>query len=199
MAIESGGWGIPYYDTDKYTSEFLDREGDIWRYSIMMKDKNKNTSWDIKCLKLVRELANIYSKDPSTKVGASIYRPDRSLCSMGFNGFPKGIEDSDKRLKSRSMYYEPDPYIAEKNKQFKSKVILHAEENALLKAYESVEGYTLYVYPCIPCPHCASLIINSGIKRVVCPEKLKSNGGTDYSLTIELFEEAGVILEYLNI
>ena len=156
--------------------------------------------WDYKCLKLVREQAKLFSKDPSTKVGASIYRPDRSLCSMGFNGFPSGIEDSDKRLQSRSVYYEPDPYVAEKKKQFKSQVMIHAEANALLKAYESVKGYTMYVWPVIPCPHnCASLIINSDIKRVVAPNKTKTNGGSDLSLTIELFEEAGVDLQYLEI
>ncbi len=173
--------------------KFIDREGDIWRYSIMMKDKNKN-SWDIKCLKLCKELANIYSKDPSTKVGASIYRPDRSLCSMGFNGFPKGIEDSDERLEYGHLYQ----YYGDN--KFKQQVIIHAEANALLKAYESVKGYTMYVWPVIPCPHnCASLIINSGIKRVVAPNKTRTNGGSDLSLTIELFEEAGVDLDYLEI
>ena len=172
--------------------KFIDREGDIWRYSIMMRDKNKNNSWDTKCLKLCKELANIYSKDLSTKVGASIYRPDRSLCSMGFNGFPKGIEDD------RKLGPVLDYDLGHTSK-FKYQVILHAEENALLKAYESVAGYTLYVWPLIPCPHCASLIINSGIRRVVAPNKTKTNGGSDLSLTIELFEEAKVELQYLEI
>lgn len=48
--------------------------------------------WDLLFLKMVDELAS-KSKDPSTKCGAMIVRPDKSICSMGFNGFPKGMSD----------------------------------------------------------------------------------------------------------
>ncbi len=141
---------------------------------------NKN----IRRLKVTRSMALEFSKDPSTQVAASIWRKDGSISSFGYNGFCSGIEDTDERLN--------DP-------EFKRLVTIHAEENALLKAYEDVSGFSLYVYPLIPCPHCASLIINSGISRVVAPNKTKTNGGSDLSLTIELFEEAGVSLQYLEI
>jgi dCMP deaminase len=151
---------------------------------------NNDNSWHTKCLKLVREQAKLFSKDPSTQVGAAIYRPDRTHCSQGYNGYPCGIEDTHDRLKYKSDRYWND---------FKSQVMLHAESNAIDTAYESVRGYTIYVWPCVPCPQCAARIINTGISTVVCPENFKSNGGSDYSLTKELFDEAGVKFIHLEI
>ena len=34
-----------------------------------------------------------FSKDPSTKVGACILRPDGSVVATGWNGFAPGVED----------------------------------------------------------------------------------------------------------
>jgi len=38
------------------------------------------------------DLVGSWSKDPSTKVGAVIIRPDRTIASVGYNGFPRGVE-----------------------------------------------------------------------------------------------------------
>lgn len=56
--------------------------------------------WDRHFLRLAAEHARM-SKDPSTKVGAVIVGPDREIRSAGFNGFPRGIEDTDERLHDR--------------------------------------------------------------------------------------------------
>ena len=93
-----------------------------------------------------------FSKDPGTKVGAAILRPDGTLASAGRNGFPKGIYDASARMADREV---------------KLMLTLHAEENAILLAREPLEGYTLYVWPLPPCAHCAAAIIQSGIARVV--------------------------------
>lgn len=107
--------------------------------------------WDERFLRLAREVAG-WSKDPSTQVGCVIVRPDRTIASLGYNGFPRGLDDSADLYADRDTKYER---------------IIHAEMNALLSATEDLKGYTLYVDPLIPCPRCAVHLIQKGISRVV--------------------------------
>jgi len=89
------------------------------------------------------------SKDPSTKVGAVIVRPDRTIASMGWNGFPRGVTDE----------YE--------DREHKLLRTVHAELNAILNAREPLHGYTIYVSPLFPCSNCAAAIIQSGVTCVI--------------------------------
>lgn len=110
------------------------------------------SSWDVSYLEMADWWANRRSKDPSTKVGAVIVRPDKTPASFGFNGFPRGLSDA------------PELY---EDRDYKLAVVVHAEENAILMAREPLHGCTIYVSRLTPCAHCASLIIQSGITRVV--------------------------------
>lgn len=105
-------------------------------------------------MELARLVAT-WSKDPSTKCGAVIVRPDRTVCSVGFNGFPRNLPDGD------------DLYA---DREFKHSCIVHAEVNAVLTAHEPVMGYTIYIHPVIPCDRCAVMLIQAGMKRIVAPE-----------------------------
>lgn len=111
------------------------------------------TDWDSYFLELSR-LVSTKSKDPSTKCGCVIVRKDKSIASTGFNGFPKGCDDSPELYNNRSEKYQR---------------IIHSEPNAIILAGEKLTGYTLYVWPMPPCDRCACLIIQAGIKRIVCP------------------------------
>jgi len=106
-------------------------------------------STDIWALELADHVAK-RSKDPSTQCGAVILDGKR-VVSLGYNGFPQGVEDSEYRLKNRAT---------------KLMFIEHAERNALHFAERSVSGMTLYV-TMPPCNECAKAIIQRGIKRVV--------------------------------
>jgi|SRR5271157_5343519 len=110
--------------------------------------------WDIFYLNMARYVAT-KSKDPSTKAGAVIVRPDNSLCSIGFNGFPKGMKD------------DPELY-ADREKKYSRTV--HCEVNAEILTGERVVGYTLYTWPFASCDRCAVQMIQAGIKRFVFPE-----------------------------
>lgn len=101
------------------------------------------------------QLVSSQSKDPSTKVGAVIVRPDRTVASTGFNGFPRGCKDDDHLYADREVKYRR---------------IIHAEMNAILTAQEPLYGYTLFTWPIPPCDRCIPHIIQSGIQRVVSPE-----------------------------
>lgn len=108
--------------------------------------------WDRRFLELATFIAS-WSKDPSTQVGAVIVNPEtRHIISVGYNGFPRGIFDDPAILNDRPSKYA---------------LMVHAEENALLNAGQSVRGYTLYctLFPCME--KCVKQIIQAGLTRVV--------------------------------
>ena len=91
------------------------------------------------------------SKDPVKKVGALILRPDFSICSMGYNGFPKGY---------------PDTVDEWKKSDIKNSIVKHAEENAIeFSRDQNMSDYILIVTH-YPCASCAGSIVQSGITKV---------------------------------
>jgi len=64
----------------------------------------KSTKWDKRFLELAK-LIGSWSKDPSTQVGAVIVDENNRLVSVGYNGFPIGIEDN-QRLFDREEKYD---------------------------------------------------------------------------------------------
>ena len=111
--------------------------------------------WDRKYLALAKHIST-WSHDPSTKVGAVLVNYEQHLEFVGYNGFPRGVEDLPERYEDRELKY---------------KLVVHAEVNAILKAGQLAKGSTLYVYPSFSlppiCDSCAKLAIQSGIKEVV--------------------------------
>lgn len=141
------------------------------------------TKWDHRFLNMARHIAG-WSKDPSTKVGAVIVRPDRTVASMGFNGLPRGVEDTAHRLGNRDT---------------KLALTVHAEINALAFAQEPLRLCTLYVWPLPPCVRCAASIIQHGITRVVSYEPKPDSKWWDSVMDAkELLEEAGITVEWTH-
>jgi dCMP deaminase len=138
--------------------------------------------WDLRFLDLAKFVSS-WSKDPSTQVGAVIVDADKRIVSLGYNGFPININDNE-RLQDRETKY---------------KIIIHAECNALMFANKSVEGCTLYTYPFIPCPKCAGMLIQSGIKRIVSYNNEPDRWKDDFKISHQLFSEANINLILYNI
>lgn len=141
--------------------------------------------WDKRFFDQARFVSR-WSKDPSTQVGAVIVRPDLTIVSQGFNGFPRGVLDADYRLFDRDLKY---------------KFMVHAEANAILSAHGSTDECTIYTYPFPPCNVCAGLIIQSGIKRVVAPEPTGEQWkrwGDKFNFAELMFSEAGVEYNYME-
>jgi len=140
------------------------------------------TKWDKRFIDLAKLTAS-WSKDPSTKVGSCIADEDNRIISIGFNGFPRGVCDNPSRYKDRET---------------KLMAILHAEENAIaFSGRRDLKGCTVYVWPFPPCSKCASIIIQSGVKRVVsCEPSLEQTErwGKSMGLAKSFFSEAGVEL-----
>ena len=136
--------------------------------------------WDDRFLQLAETIAT-WSKDPSTKVGAVIVDDSHRVISVGYNGFPKGIDDS------------PEIYA---DREYKLNTIIHAETNAILFAQRDLAGCTLYTFPCMPCAHCAALIVQSGIKTVVtvANEGFETRWAESVKITRSLFEQASIAM-----
>jgi len=106
------------------------------------------------------QLAAFYStasKDPSTKVGAVLVESRTNLVlGLGYNGFPRGVQDTQERLENRELKY---------------KLVVHAEVNAILMAGNRARGGRLYVYPSfmLPpiCNECCKVAIQAGISEIV--------------------------------
>lgn len=136
--------------------------------------------WDRRFIQLAKHIAQ-WSKDPSTQVGCVVVGPDREIRSTGFNGFPRGIEDTAERLTNRELKYP---------------LICHAEENAIMHAARigvSLRDCVAYVtWP--PCTRCARSLVQAGVKEVVYPADLPipERWQEDFNMSMTLLEEAGV-------
>lgn len=132
----------------------------------------------------VANLVATWSKDPEAKVGAVVVSPDKSQFISGYNGLPRGLQDTAER-------YE--------RKEVKLQLIEHAEINAMDNAQQSIRGWSLYVTkPC--CHRCALAIIRKGIKEVFMPAPEEdSSWFTKQQLAMALLTEAGVVIHYIKV
>lgn len=133
-----------------------------------------SVKWDQRFLDLAAHIGS-WSKDPGTRVGAVIVRPDRTIASVGYNGFPRGVDDT---------------YGTRDDKLLRT---VHAEMNAILSANEKLTGCTLYVYPLCPCANCAAAIIQAGITMVVHPlHKPRPEWEASFMVATDMLTQAGV-------
>jgi dCMP deaminase len=134
--------------------------------------------WDRWFLNMAKH-TSLASKDPSTQVGAVIVDKKQRIISQGFNGLPRGVIDSHERLNNRELKY---------------KMIIHAEINSIIFAGSDLDGCTIYTWPFLACSSCASVIINSGIKRIVTTDYFPDRWKESFDLSKQLFKEAGVVV-----
>jgi len=127
------------------------------------------------------EAAASKSKDPSTKVGAVIIDDDYNVLATGWNGFPRGVLDTEERLC---------------NREIKLSLTVHAEANAIAasaRTGRTLRGSTIVVSSLFPCRDCAGLIAQAGIRRVVAPRvRLDSRWRESNDIAKLIFAEAGI-------
>jgi dCMP deaminase len=139
------------------------------------------TRWNINYMELAKTISS-WSKDPSTKIGAVAVGKRGQILAQGYNGFPRGIADSDERLHNREEKY---------------KFTVHGEMNCIYNAAlngTSLDGADMYVYGLPVCSECAKGIIQIGIRRVfTCyPTNIGEKWYESNKLTSQMFNEAGV-------
>lgn len=142
----------------------------------------------IKYYRMARYQAQLFSKDPSTKVGALFLAPKSfEILSMGYNGMPRGIDDTKPERWTRPIKY---------------KYVEHAERNGLFNANRrgiAMDG-AIAVVCLFPCADCARGMIQAGVQAVVTmvPEMDDNRWDESFAVSRELLEEAGVQLILLT-
>ena len=138
------------------------------------------SKWCQRFLDLAEHIGE-WSYDPRTKLGAVIVDDRNRILSVGYNGFPRGVDDD-------SYRYE--------NRELKHLYVAHAERNALDNSPHSVEGCTMYA-ALLPCNECAKSIIQRGITKVVSYHPDREDT-FNWDITKQMFHEAGVVLHLVH-
>ena len=148
--------------------------------------------WNYRYMEIAMHIST-WSKDPSTKVGCVVVGPDKEIRSQGYNGFPRGVDDTKEYRQIRPTKYA---------------FYEHSERNAVYNACSfgaSLKGCTMYV-TMPPCADCARAIIQSGIKKVYFMKRPETDNKVDspnnwretVKDSFDMFDEAGVEYEELN-
>tara|TARA_B100000287_G_C20464774_1_gene714801 strand:- start:428 stop:856 length:429 start_codon:yes stop_codon:yes gene_type:complete len=92
---------------------------------------------------------SIRSHDSQTKVGCVIVNEDNNVVSMGYNGFPKGVNDA------QLPTIRPEKYP----------FMVHAEENAVSNIVGQSYGILKVYLTHFPCHRCSKLLWQNGVKK----------------------------------
>lgn len=142
----------------------------------------------VKFFKLTRYMADIFSKDPSRKVGCMLLAPDSlQILSLGYNGFPRGVDETKEERWKRPAKYQ---------------FVQHSECNALCNACRSgigTEG-SIAVITLYPCCGCCRSLIQAGIETIVTqtPDFEDPNWGEEFKVSKVMLEEAGVTMMFID-
>lgn len=110
----------------------------------MANKKKWNETW----MRVALTVAKL-SKDPNTQVGAVIVTTDNRQCSVGYNGFAVGIEETEAKWQRPTKY----------------EYVIHGEINAIMNCPFDTKGCKIYLTH-TPCHRCIAHLVNAGITEV---------------------------------
>lgn len=154
----------------------------------MEEGKYIRPSWD----EYFMELANAAAKRATCDRGRSgcVIVKDKQILVTGYVGAPTGLPHCDEvgHLFKKTIHEDG-------SETMHCVRTVHAEQNAICQAAKrgiALDGATLYCRM-TPCRVCAMLIINCGIKRVVCEKKYHAGLESE-----EMFKQAGIQIEFFE-
>ena len=179
-AAERHGW---YINTEHGGKHICAKHTPLFLESIGVHPK---VDWNQRWMDMAIYIA-AWSKDKSSKVGAAIIGQDQRLLSLGYNGLPRGVNDSQfecpvrhEREGEKYLWYE------------------HAERNAIFNAAAvgvPLKGAKMYS-PNASCCDCARAIVQSGIKTFYYytdgPFFDRPDWVDRLKIALEIFAEGGV-------
>lgn len=124
-------------------------------------------TWDEYYIKMARMVSE-KSKDLSTKCGCILVNNDDHVISVGYNGFPRRVKETNDRMQRPLKY----------------KYTSHAEENAVIHANRKVAWSKAYITG-PPCSTCTRLLVGYGVREVVVPVSHNMLGREDWAKDIE--------------
>lgn len=154
----------------------------------MEKNDYKRPSWDEYFIKIA-EMVGSRGTCNRGRAGCVITK-DKQIISTGYVGSPIGLPHCDEIGHEMHTVIHPD------NSQTRHCIrTTHAEQNAICQAAKfgvALEGTTIYS-KFTPCYACAKMIVNAGIKRVVCSQDYHAG-----SRSKKIFAEAGIQFKLLS-
>ena len=144
-------------------------------------------SWDDYFIGVSREVAKRATCDRGRS--GSIIVKDKRILTTGYVGSPIGMEHCDEAGHQMHSVVNADGSISQHCIR-----TTHAEQNAIVQAARygiPIDGATVYC-KMEPCHVCAKIIVNAGIKRVVCEKRYHAA-----QISRDLFKKAGVQLDVL--
>lgn len=151
-------------------------------------EKYERPTWDEYFMEVARTIAKRATCDRG-RSGCVIAR-DNQILVTGYVGSPAGLPHCDDVGHLMRKMIHADSSITQHCVR-----TVHAEQNAICQAAKrgiSIDGGTVYC-KMTPCRTCAMLIINCGIKRVVCEKHYH-----DEEDSMQMFAQAGIKIEHLE-
>lgn len=115
---------------------------------------------------------------------------DKQILVTGYVGSPKGMSHCDE------VGHQMKTMTHEDGSQTQHCVrTAHAEQNAIVQAAKlgiAIDGATLYC-KMTPCSTCSKMIVNAGVKRVVCEKRYHAGAETE-----RMFRHTGIELIYFD-
>jgi len=148
--------------------------------------KHPRPSWDDYFLELADAASRRATCDRG-KSGCVIVR-DKQVLATGYVGSPAGLPHCDEVGHLMKKVIQENGEISEHCVR-----TVHAEQNAVCQAAKrgvSIEGATFY-QRMTPCRTCAMMLINCGIKKIVCERRYQLAEESE-----QLVSEAGIELVY---
>lgn len=153
-----------------------------------MTEKYLRPSWD----EYFMGIAQAISQRATCDRGRSgcVFVRDNQILVTGYVGSPVGFPHCDEVGHLMRKEINEDESISHHCVR-----TIHAEQNAIAQAAKRgviLDGATVYVRM-TPCRVCTMLLINCGIKRVVCERRYHAGKESE-----QFFKDAGIKLEYVH-
>lgn len=151
-------------------------------------EKYVRPTWDEYFMEVVNAISRRATCDRG-RTGCVIVK-DNQILATGYVGSAAGDDHCDDVGHMYQKRLNPDGSVSEHCVR-----TVHAEQNAIAQAAKrgtAIDGATIYM-KLEPCPVCAKMMINAGIKRVVCQGAYHAAAESR-----RVFKKCGVALEVLN-
>ena len=168
---------------NKVISEYLSE-----KYHDNNNNNNKRPTWDEYFMKVCDAIAERATCDRG-KSGCVIAK-DNQILVTGYVGSPHGLPHCDEVGHLLKKTIHEDGTATQHCVR-----TVHAEQNAICQAAKkgiSINGATVYC-KMTPCRTCAMLLINCGIKRIVC-----NNHYHDEKDSLDMFRKVGIAIEHIE-
>lgn len=155
-----------------------------------MPEEQKYTrpSWDEYFMEVSRTVAKRATCDRGRS--GCVMAKNKQILVVGYVGAPCGLAHCDE------VGHQMKTTTHEDGRQTQHCMrTIHAEQSAIVQAAKigvAIDGATIYC-KMTPCATCAKMIINAGIRRVVCEKKYHAGGDSE-----EMLRQAGIELNYFD-